>query len=222
MFKNFQRRLRNIFITGLLVTLPIAFTIFILNFLFRTLDNSLSPIFTQLLIAVGAPIKEGYRIPGLGVVMVILVIFLIGVFTKNIFGATLVKGWERLVERIPVVRTIYTGAKQVVTTIAQTDTKAFSKVVMVEFPRKGIYSLGFVTNDTRGEVQVLTEENLVNVFIPTTPNPTSGFLVFVAEEDLTELTMTVEEGLKFIISVGIVTPVYDPNKLIDIKKDAPV
>jgi len=221
-FKDLKRRLRNIFITGLLVTLPIAFTIFILNFLFKTLDNTLSPVFTKLLIAVGAPIQEGYRIPGLGVVMVVILIFLIGIFTKNIFGATLVKMWENIVERIPIVRSIYTGAKQVVTTIATTDTKAFSKVVMVQFPRKGIYSLGFVTNETRGEVQDLTEEDLVNVFIPTTPNPTSGFLVFVSREDITELTMTVEEGLKFIISVGIVTPTYDPNKLIDIQKDIQV
>ncbi|CAI2717501.1 DUF502 domain-containing protein [Nitrospina watsonii] len=222
MLTDFKRRLRNIFITGLLVTVPIAFTVFILNFLFKTLDNWLSPMFTKLLIFAGAPIPPDFRLPGLGVIMTLLFIFLIGVFTKNIFGAKLVQVWETIVEKIPVVRSIYTGAKQVVTTIAQTDTKAFSKVVMVEFPRRGIYSLGFVTNETRGEVQALTDEDLINVFVPTTPNPTSGFLVFVPKEDVTVLSMTVEEGLKFIISCGIVTPPYIPGKAAEAKRNLPV
>lgn len=221
-FTDFKRRLRNVFITGLLVTLPIAFTFFILNFLFKMLDSWLSPMFTKLLILLGAPIPPDFRLPGLGVIMTLVVIFLVGILTKNIFGAKLVEVWETIVEKIPVVRSIYTGAKQVVTTIAQTDTKAFSKVVMVEFPRRGIYSLGFVTNETRGEVQALTEEDLINVFVPTTPNPTSGFLVFVPKEDVTELTMTVEEGLKFIISCGIVTPPFRPSKRIETKRDLPV
>jgi len=221
-FTDFKRRLRNVFITGLLVTLPIAFTVFILNFLFKTLDNWLSPMFTKLLIFAGAPIPPDFRLPGLGVIMTLLVIFLIGVFTKNIFGAKLVEVWETIVEKIPVARSIYTGAKQVVSTIAQTDTKAFRKVVMIEFPRRGVYSLGFVTNETRGEVQALTEEDLINVFVPTTPNPTSGFLVFVAKEDVTELTMTVEEALKFIISCGIVTPPYHPDKQLETKRNLTV
>lgn len=203
--------MRNYFITGLLITLPIAFTIFILNFLFRLLDDSLSPTFTKLLIMAGAPIKEGYRIPGLGVFMTLVVIFLIGVITTNVMGAKLLQLGEKILERIPVVRNVYTGAKQVVTTIATTDTGAFNEVVVVEFPRKGIWSMGFITSQTRGEVQDITEEEVVNVFVPTTPNPTSGFLIFVPKCDTTSLSMTVEEGIKMVISCGIVTPDFDKH-----------
>ncbi len=216
---GFKRRVRNIFITGLLVTLPIAFTIFILNFLFKTLDNWLSPSITKLLILAGAPILEDFRVPGLGVAATVFIIFLVGVLTKNIFGAKLVQLGEMIVEKIPIVRNIYTGAKQVVTTIAHTDTNAFSRVVLVEFPRKGIYAMGFVTSETKGEVQALTEGDVVSVFIPTTPNPTSGFLVFLPQNDIIDLTMSVEDGIKLIISCGIVTPKFDSEKLLDPRKD---
>lgn len=212
MFKNLKVSLRNTFITGLLVSLPIACTVFILRFLFRLLDNAVSPTFTKMLIWAGAPIQEGYRIPGLGVFMTLVVIFLMGVVTRNVMGAKLVQLGEMILQRIPVVRSVYTSAKQVVTTIAQTDTKAFRQVVMVEFPRQGLWSMGFVSSVTKGEVQAITDREVVNVFVPTTPNPTSGFLVFVAREDLIELSMTVEEGIKMIISCGIVTPKFQKNK----------
>jgi len=210
---------RNIFITGLLVTLPIAFTIFILNFLFKTLDNWLSPSITKLLILAGAPILEDFRVPGLGVAATVFIIFLVGVLTKNIFGAKLMQLGEMIVEKIPIVRNIYTGAKQVVTTIAHTDTNAFSRVVLVEFPRKGIHAMGFVTSETKGEVQALIEGDVVSVFVPTTPNPTSGFLVFLPQNDIIVLTMSVEDGIKLIISCGIVTPKFDSEKLLDPRKD---
>lgn len=216
---GFKRRVRNIFITGLLVTLPIAFTIFILNFLFKTLDNWLSPSITKLLILAGAPILEDFRVPGLGVAATVFIIFLVGVLTKNIFGAKLVQLGEMIVEKIPIVRNIYTGAKQVVTTIAHTDTNAFNRVVLIEFPRKGIHAMGFVTSETKGEVQALTDGDVVSVFVPTTPNPTSGFLVFLPQNDIIDLTMSVEDGIKLIISCGIVTPKFDSEKLLDPKKD---
>ena len=216
---GFKRRVRNIFITGLLVTLPIAFTIFILNFLFNTLDNWLSPGITKLLILAGAPILEDFRVPGLGVAATVLIIFLVGVLTKNIFGAKLVQLGEMIVEKIPIVRNIYTGAQQVVTTIAHTDTNAFSRVVLVEFPRKGIHAMGFVTSETKGEVQALLEDDVVSVFVPTTPNPTSGFLVFLPQNDIIDLSMSVEDGIKLIISCGIVTPKFDSEKLLESRKD---
>ena len=219
MFSNFKRRLRNIFITGILITVPVAFTLFILNFLFKLLDNLVVPWFIKTLIRIGTPIPEDFRLPGLGLILIVLLIFVIGVLTQSFLGGKLVQLGEMIVDRIPVVRSIYTGAKQVVTTIAEADTKAFRKVVLVEFPRKGIYSLGFITGYTEGEVQELTNAKLVNVFVPTTPNPTSGFLVFVANEEIIELTMTVEDGIKFIISVGIVTPEYHQGKILELKKD---
>ncbi len=219
MFKNLKRRIRNIFITGILITVPVAFTLFILNFLFKLLDDLVVPWFIKTLIEIGTPLPENFRLPGLGLILIVLLIFVIGVLTKSFLGGKLVQLGEMIVDRIPVVRTLYTGAKQVVTTIAEADTKAFRKVVLVEFPRKGIYSVGFITGTTKGEVQELTDANLVNVFVPTTPNPTSGFLVFVPNEDIIDLTMTVEDGIKFIISVGIVTPEYHQEKILELKKD---
>lgn len=217
MIVKFKRRIRNIFIAGVLFTLPVAFTIFILNFLFKSLDNAVSPYFTKMLIALGAPIPEGFHTPGFGVIMTVVIIFLIGLFATNIFGAKLVQFGEMIVEKIPIVRNLYTGAKQVVTAIANAETKAFRKVVLIEFPRKGVYAMGFVSSEARGEVQRRTEKEVINIIIPTTPNPTSGFLVFVPKEDVIELSMTIEDGIKFIISCGIVTPKMGPDKMDKLK-----
>lgn len=216
MLSGLKRRIRNIFLTGVAVTIPIAFTLFILKFLFNTLDKSVSPYFTKLLISMGVPMANVYR-PGLGVVMTLVVIFLVGLFTKNFFGAKLIQLGEMIVEKIPFVSNIYSGIKQVVTTIANTETQAFKKVVMVEFPRKGVYAIGFVSSEARGEVQQKTENEVINVIIPTTPNPTSGFLVFAPKEDIIELDMTIEDGIKLIISCGIVTPKYEPDEMDKLK-----
>ena len=205
MLKNLKRRLRNIFITGLLITLPIVLTWFILQFLFKNLD-ALSPVFTNVLIQLGAPFPEGYRIPFLGVLMTLLIILTVGWLTTSFFGKKIFKLGETLVEKIPFVRRIYTGSKQVVISIAQADTSAFRKVVLLEFPRRGLLAIGFVTGESRGEVQRLTQENMFNVFVPTMPNPTSGFLIFAPSNELTEVSMSIEEGIKYVVSGGIVTP----------------
>jgi uncharacterized membrane protein len=205
LFKKLKHRIRNIFIAGLLVILPIGITYFILSFLFNNLDNLLSPILTNLLIFIGLPIPPGYRIPGLGFIATILIVFFVGLLTTNIFGRKVVKFGELILEKIPVVRGVYAGAKQVINTIAHTE-KAFRQVVMVEFPRKGIYSIGFITSECKGEIQYLTNKEVINVFLPTTPNPTSGFLIFVPKNDVIPLSMTVEDGIKLIISGGIITP----------------
>lgn len=213
MIKNLKHRLRTAFFTGLLITLPIAFTFFILNFLFQSLDNSFSPLFAKFLILMGAPIPNGFRVPGAGIVMTGLVILFVGMLTTNIFGKKLVNMGEALVAKIPIVRSVYTGTKQVVTTLIDSNAKSFSKCVLVEFPRKGVYALGFITSEARGEIQLRTREMVVNVFVPTTPNPTSGFLIFVPKVDLVELEMPVEDGIKLVISGGIVTPPFDEAKM---------
>jgi len=204
-FKNFQRRIRNVFITGLLITLPIALTWFILQFLLNNFD-ALSPVFTNLLIQLGAPIPEGYRIPFLGLVVTLLIVLIVGWLTTNFFGNKVFQIGELLIEKIPFVRRIYKGSKQVVSSIAEADTSAFRKVVLIEFPRRGLLAIGFVTGESRGEVQELTRENMLNVFVPTMPNPTSGFLIFSPLEELTEVSMTIEEGIKYVVSGGLVTP----------------
>ncbi|MDE0848178.1 MAG: DUF502 domain-containing protein [Nitrospinaceae bacterium] len=205
MFKNFQRRIRNVFITGLLITLPIALTWFILQFLLNNFD-ALSPVFTNILIQLGAPIPEGYRIPFLGLVVTLLIVLIVGWLTTNFFGNKVFQIGELLIEKIPFVRRIYKGSKQVVSSIAEADTSAFRKVVLIEFPRRGLLAIGFVTGESRGEVQELTRENMLNVFVPTMPNPTSGFLIFSPLEELTEVSMTIEEGIKYVVSGGLVTP----------------
>jgi len=204
-FKNFQRRIRNVFITGLLITLPIALTWFILQFLLNNFD-ALSPVFTNILIQLGAPIPEGYRIPFLGLVVTLLIVLIVGWLTTNFFGNKVVQIGELLIEKIPFVRRIYKGSKQVVSSIAEADTSAFRKVVLIEFPRRGLLAIGFVTGESRGEVQELTRENMLNVFVPTMPNPTSGFLIFSPLKELTEVSMTIEEGIKYVVSGGLVTP----------------
>ena len=204
MFKKLKRRIRNVFITGLLITLPIALTYFILQFLFKNLD-ALSPVFTKVLIDMGAPIPEGYRIPALGLVITLLIVLTVGWFTTNFFGKQMIKLGESIVEKIPFVRRIYKGSKQVVQSIAHADTSAFRKVVLLEFPRRGMLAIGFVTGESRGEVQQYTADNVLNVFVPTMPNPTSGFLVFVPPDELTEVDMSIEDGIKYVVSGGIVS-----------------
>lgn len=203
MLSRVKRRIRNIFITGLLITLPIAITFFILKFLFKNLD-ALSPVFTELLIQAGAPIPEGFRIPFLGFFMTFLIILLAGILTTNIFGKQVVHLGETLVEKIPFVRRIYGGTKQVVVAFANADADSFKKVVLIEFPRKGIHAIGFVTGEARGEVQQHTSSQYINVFVPTTPNPTSGFLIFAPPEEVQEIAMSIEDGVKYVISGGIV------------------
>ncbi len=203
MFSKIKRRIRNVFITGLLITLPVAITFFILKFLFKNLD-ALSPVFTNLLITAGAPIPEGYRIPFLGVAITFLIILLVGIVTTNIFGKKLLLLGEAIVAKIPFVRSIYRGTKQVVVSFANADTDSFKKVVLIEFPRKGLHAIGFVTGETKGEVQEHTAYRVINVFVPTTPNPTSGFLVFAPKEEVQEIDMSIEDGIKYVVSGGIV------------------
>ena len=189
----------------MLITLPIALTWFILQFLLKNFD-ALSPVFTHMLIQLGAPITEGYRIPFLGLVVTLLIVLIVGWLTTNFFGKKVFQIGELLIEKIPFVRRIYKGSKQVVSSIAEADTSAFRKVVLLEFPRRGLLAIGFVTGESLGEVQQVTQANMLNVFVPTMPNPTSGFLIFSPPEELTEVSMTIEEGIKYVVSGGIVTP----------------
>ena len=189
----------------MLITLPIALTWFILQFLLKNFD-ALSPVFTRMLIQLGAPIPEGFRIPFLGLMVTLLIVLAVGWLTTNFFGKKLFELGELMIEKIPFVRRIYKGSKQVVSSIAEADTSTFRKVVLIEFPRRGLLAIGFVTGESRGEVQRITRDNMLNVFVPTMPNPTSGFLIFSPPEELTEVSMTIEEGIKYVVSGGIVTP----------------
>ena len=197
------RRLRNYMIAGILVTAPIGLTVW-LSWLFVTwIDDRVMPL---------VPLKynpEAYlpfTIPGLGLIIVLIGLVLIGALTANLLGRTFLRIFERVLERMPIIRGIHATFKQVFETILSHQSDAFRQVVLVEYPRRGIWALGFLTGETLGEVQSLTAEKVLNIFLPTTPNPTSGFLLFLPEDDVVVLDMTVEEGIKMVMSGGIVTP----------------
>lgn len=195
------RRLRNYFLTGIVVIGPIGLTIWLTLQIVGLIDNTvraLVPARYENLLSSG--------IPGLGVVISVVGLMLVGFITANFLGRTLIGYGEQLVDRMPVVRSIYGALKQIFETVLAQSSTSFREVVLVEYPRKGLWAMGFVTGETKGEVQELTEADVVNIFLPTTPNPTSGFLLFVPRRDLVSLQMTVEEGIKLVISGGLVTP----------------
>ena len=205
MLKTLRHRIRTIFIAGLLVIFPIWVTFVLLRFLIVQLDQVLSPEVARGFEYFGYP---GVDIPGLGVIATALAIFLVGLLTTNLVGRRLIILGERVLARLPVVRTIYVAAKQLLEAVAQRKDRAFERVVLVEYPRPGIYAMGFVTSDSRGEVDEVIGEDVVKVFVPTAPNPTSGMLVFVPRREIIALSMSIEEGIKLVVSGGIVTPEY--------------
>jgi len=188
-------------IAGLLVWAPLGVTILAVKLLVDLMDKIL------LLIPPGyRPVDLiGYQIPGLGVLMALLIVLGTGMIVANIFGRKLVSLWEQLLAHIPLVRTIYTAVKQIVETVFSKG-DSFRKVLLVEYPRRGLWTLAFQTSIECGEAQRKTKRNVVNVFIPTTPNPTSGFFIMVPTSEVVELDMSVDEGLKMIISGGVVVP----------------
>jgi uncharacterized membrane protein len=193
-----RHRLRNYLIAGLLVILPLAVTFYVFRALFRFLDSLLAPIFSFF----------GLVIPGLGLVSGVILILVVGAMASNVIGRRVVHAFDRLILRIPFARTIYSATKQLGDSILQQNRAAFKEAVLMEWPREGLYTIGFVTGETRGEAQAKTKERVVNVFVVTTPNPTTGFLCLVPESQIIPLDMTVEDALKLVVSAGIVVPPY--------------
>jgi uncharacterized membrane protein len=199
------KHLRNYFFTGLLVLLPLTITLKLLFWGFEKVDSILGNlIFYNLHKYFGLDVK----ITGLGLAALLVIITLTGIFARNYLGRKLIEFGENLLERIPVLNTIYSITKQFTQGVAlsQTEKGAFRKMVMVEYPRQGIYSPGFLTGEAFAEVEEKTGVKCLSVFIPTPPNPTTGFLILVPEDKVTILNMSVEEGFKLIVSVGVITP----------------
>lgn len=190
------------FLAGLLVLLPISLTIYVIVFLFKLVDRFLDYLPTKYNPQTYLP----FHVPGLGFILLVFIIFFIGLLARNYIGHKLVDMWEQLVRRIPFIRSIYIATKQLAETIFLKTNTNLKRVVLVEYPRKGLYVLGFTTGITKGEIQEKTHKKVINVFIPTTPNPTSGFYLLVPEEDLKYLEMAVEDAFKLLISGGIITP----------------
>ena len=198
---SLMARLRTYLITGILVTAPIAITISLIWLIIDLVDNLVKSVLPETYYSL-----LPFNFPGSGLILTLLALITIGFFAAGVLGKYLVKIGEDIVARMPIVRSVYGALKQIFETVLAQQSNAFRQVVLVEYPRRGIFALGFVTGVTEGEVQTLTDDTVINIFLPTTPNPTSGFLLFIPKRDLVVLDMTVEEGIKMVISGGIVTP----------------
>ena len=202
--------LKRYLIAGLLVWLPLGVTVLVIRLLVTFMDKLLVFIPVQY----HPDTLLGFHIPGLGVVLAVLIVLITGIIVANFFGRHLVAAWESLLGRIPLVRTIYHSVKQVAVTIFSSQGKSFRKVLLIEYPRKGIYTLCFQTGDAVAEVKEKSGKEVINVFVPTTPNPTSGFFIMVPEEDVQELDMSIDDALKMIMSLGVIVPGGKENPVI--------
>ena len=198
------QRVRRYLVAGLLVWLPIVVTIFVLKFLVGLVDQ------TMLLVPARWRPEAvlGFGIPGLGLVLAVIVLFLTGLSVTNLVGRRMVSWWEDLMKRIPVVRSIYSGAKTFTETVFTPKGQAFKRVLLVQYPREGIWTMGFQSGDEVGEAAHLAGRRLVCVFIPTTPNPTSGFIIMVPREDVRPLNMSVDEAMRWIFTLGVASPTW--------------
>ena len=196
-------RIRSWFFTGILVITPLILTIYVVWAFITFVDNLVVPM-----------VPYYYRpstylpfpIPGLGLIIVFIFTTFVGILATGLLGRTLIRLWENILSRMPVVRSVYSAIKQILETVMATQSDAFRQAVLVEYPRKDIWAIGFVTGSTKGEVGENVNKKMVNVFMPTTPNPTSGFLLFFPEKDLIFLKMSVEDALKLVVSGGMVIP----------------
>ena len=196
-------RMRGYFLAGLLVVAPVGITFWLSWLVLNFIDTRVTPLIPE---AYNPNTYVPFGIPGLGVLVLLVFITFVGALTRVLLGRWMVRGGEHLLSRMPVVRSVYSATKQIVSTVLARQSDAFRQVVLFEYPRRGSWAVGFVTGMTVGEVQNVTDDEVVNVFLPTTPNPTSGYLLFLPRRELVVLSMTVEEGIKMIISGGILTP----------------
>ncbi|WP_317204350.1 DUF502 domain-containing protein [Janthinobacterium sp.] len=194
--------MRKYFITGLLILVPLAITAWVLNLVISTMDQSL------LLVPERWQPKAlfGYDIPGLGTILTVLVVFLTGLLTSNLVGNYVVRVWEKVLQRIPIVNSLYGSVKQVSDTLFSSSGNAFRKAVLVPYPHANSWTIAFLTGVPGGDVKNHLVGDFVSVYVPTTPNPTSGFFLMMARSDVVELDMSVDAALKYIVSMGVVAP----------------
>ena len=199
-------------IAGLLITIPAGLTYLALRFVVNGVDSSMNPIMHKVLGDAIMQFLESHAIPGVGLLFIFLFIMLVGLLGANFFGRKLVSIGEEILNKIPFVRAIYTSIKKVIQTVSQTDTPTFEKMALLTYPREPLKTLGIVCCNARGEIEQKAGDGMVNVFVPTSPNPTTGYLLVVPLKDLQVLDMSVEDGLKMIISFGMVNLADEENK----------
>ena len=200
--------MRKYFITGLLILVPFAITVWVLSLVINTMDQSL------LLVPENWQPKKllGFNVPGLGTILTIAIVFLTGLLTNNLIGNYLLRLWERLLHRIPVVSSLYGSVKQVSDTLFSSSGNAFRKAVLIPYPHPHSFTIAFLTGVPGGDVKNHLAGDFVSVYVPTTPNPTSGFFLMMERSRVIELDMTVDAALKYIVSMGVVAPEHSPTK----------
>ena len=196
-----MKRLRNYFISGLLFWIPLSLSVIVIKFFLELIDSFIPQKYLPESI-----FNLDTTIPGSGIILVLLVILITGVMVTNILGRKVVALWERVLNKIPGFRNIYNVLKKVSDTVFNTSTESFRKAFLIQYPSKGIWVIAFQSGDYRGEAKSIIGEEIMNLFVPTTPNPTSGFFILIAKKDAFELDMSVEEAFKLVISAGVVTP----------------
>ena len=194
--------IRKYFITGLLILVPLAITLWVLNIIISTMDQSLLFVPERW----QPRTFVGFDIPGLGTILTILIVFLVGLLANNLIGNYILKLWEKLLNRIPVVSSLYGSVKQVSDTLFSSSGNAFRKAVLIPYPHANSYTIAFLTGTPGGDVKNHLVGDYVSVYVPTTPNPTSGFFLMMARDQVVELDMTVDAALKYIVSMGVVAP----------------
>jgi len=211
------KRIRRYLVAGILVWVPLAVTYTLLRFVVGLMDRTLLLLPRQF-----RPEELlGFNIPGLGVILTIIVLLVTGLLAANFVGRAFVGGWESLLDRIPVVRSIYSAAKNFAEMVFSDSSQSFKKVLLIEYPRKGVYSLAFQTATDLGEVQGRTGDDVICCFVPTTPNPTSGLIIIVPKKDIIVLDMDVDEALKMIISLGVVIPTWSKARTAELPFEIP-
>jgi uncharacterized membrane protein len=212
-----MKQFRRYLVAGLLVWIPLGVTIFVLRVLIGLMDRSLLLVPEQY----RPEALLGFAIPGLGIILSVLVVLITGLLAANFVGRGMVSFWESLLNRIPIVRTVYSGAKNFAEIVFSDSNESFKKVLLIEYPRKGIYSLAFQTATNLGEVQARTGESVICTFVPTTPNPTSGYIIIVPKKDIIELDMEIDEAFKMIVSLGVVVPTWRNDQIGELPLELP-
>ena len=194
-------KIKNYFLTGILVTAPVVITFWIVISLVKLFDNLVTPIIPYYL---NPNVYLPRDVPGLGLIILVIFLVVIGSLTANFFGSWLLKKTDLIIQRIPLIKVFYKTIKQILETILKTNSDAFREAVLVEYPRKGVWVIGFTTGEVEGEIKNRLKKKFINVFIPTTPNPTSGFLLMVSTNEIKTLNVSVDDAIKTIVSAGII------------------
>lgn len=201
--------MKTYFLTGLVVASPIGITIYLALAFIDLIDRNIKPLIPA---AYNPETYLPFPLPGIGLVFLFLMLTMLGFFAANFLGKYLIKIGERILNRMPIIRSVYNTLKQIFETVISEEKRSFQEVVLVEYPRRGLWAIAFISSENTGEIQSKLPDKVVNIFLPTTPNPTSGFLLFVPRKDLIRLDMTPDEGAKYVISAGLVDPGRLPVK----------